>query len=147
MTLLVVGVGNPDRGDDAVGWEVASAVRDVARVRLSHGEPAGLVEAWQSHRGPAVMVDATVSGRPPGTVTVIDARATHLDPSWVASSHGMGPVEAIELARALGALPESLTFVGVEARCFDPGTEPGPDVRVGADRAISLIRSWAGRGT
>ena len=156
MTTLVVGVGNPDRGDDAVGWVVAGALDDCGLlgpggdvvVRLSQGEPAGLVETWLGHDGPAVLVDATVSGLPPGTVTTFDATKAPIDQVTQTSSHGFGPSEAVALAAALGDLPESLVFVGIEAKSFEPGAPLTPEAAAGADQAVELIRSWIeGTGT
>ena len=67
-----------------------------------------------------VVVDAVVSGDPPGTIVEIDALAAPLpaDVSW-ATTHGAGVAEGIELARVLGMLPKSLVLIGISAKEFE----------------------------
>ena len=43
IDLLVIGLGNGWRGDDAAGLAVAQALADDPRVRAFEGEPIGLV--------------------------------------------------------------------------------------------------------
>ena len=137
--MLVIGVGNPDRGDDAVGWWVVDRLKGSCEVARSSGDPAGLIEAWRGYDR-VMVVDATRSGLDPGTVWTADLLAGPLPAGAVASSHGLGPVEAVELARALGDLPLELTLVGIEGSSWDHGTPLSAAVRAGAEQAITLIR-------
>ena len=81
MTALVVGIGHPLRGDDAVGAMVALAVEDLAlpgvAVLCHHGEGADLIARWSGFDR-VVAVDATVSGAEPGAVRRWDACAAPL---------------------------------------------------------------------
>ena len=74
--MRVIGIGNPLRGDDAIGLLVARRVRELAdpevEVMELEGEPARLIDAWQG-AGLAVVVDAVNSGAPEGTVMRFDA--------------------------------------------------------------------------
>ena len=74
--LLVIGIGNPMRGDDAVGIEVARRIAglglDGVGVIECDGEPATLLMAWE-HVEVAVIVDAVSSDAAPGTVVRFDA--------------------------------------------------------------------------
>lgn len=146
----VIGIGNPDRGDDAAGRIVADRVADRAggwpaavdrtiRVGWSAGDPASLLDAWRS-TDHVVLVDAVVTGAPPGSVRVVDL-LTHptLLGSRAASSHGLGPVDAVALGRALGALPASLVLIGIEAESFEPGAPLTPAVARGVELATRLI--------
>jgi hydrogenase maturation protease len=109
--VLVIGVGNPDRGDDGSGPAVAALVPGAIAVG---GELADLLDAWSGHED-VVVVDAMVSGRPPGTVVYLDAVAHGLPSGFSsASSHALGLADAVELARALGRLPLRLTIIGIE---------------------------------
>lgn len=130
MARIVIGVGNDLRGDDAAGWEtVRRLVPSPSLVLHEHaGDAPGLVSLW----GPeddVVIVDAVVSGDPPGTILELDALAGSLPAavSW-ATTHGAGVAEGIELARALGQLPRSLVVVGIVARQFDLGAPMTPEV-------------------
>ena len=106
---VVIGIGNPDRGDDGAGREavrrLCGRVPPGVELRAMDGEPAALLDAlWGA--GAAWLVDACASGAPPGTVHRLDAAAGPLPREGFAlSSHGLGLAEAVELARALGQLP------------------------------------------
>ncbi len=119
MTALVIGLGNVDRGDDGVGIEVARRIvslapRDVEVVETN--DPASLIDLW-SGVDVAVVVDATVSHREPGSVACFDVGEVAMPGGGWSSggTHALGLGAAIELSRALGRLPARLVVVGVEA--------------------------------
>lgn len=136
---LVVGAGNVTRGDDGAGPEAArrlsSLVPPGVEVREHPGEGTGLLDLLRG-REAAWVVDAVVSGAPPGTVHRIDAAEGPLPASLTtASSHSFGVAEGIEMLRALGELPGRLVVYGIEARAFDVGTPLTPEV----DRAVGEV--------
>ena len=119
---LVLGIGNPDRGDDAVGRLVARSLRMrvPADVRISEhdGEATALVGELQSARR-AWLIDAARSGARPGTIHRIDCSNAELaTPLGALSSHGFGVAEAIALARALDVMPPQCIVYAVEAADF-----------------------------
>ncbi len=118
---LVIGVGNRDRGDDGVGPAVVDELRRrgiPVETVIREGDLADLAVVWRGHDD-VVIVDACRSGRPVGTVEVIDP--TDAVPAAPWSTHGLGVAEGVELARRLGRLPRSLRIVGVQGTRFDPG--------------------------
>ena len=127
MTLqtLVIGLGNPDRGDDAVGVQVARRVAaerlDVRVLELD--DPSEALEAWAA-ADTVVIADAVTSGGDPGDIHVVDAVERTLPAGrWAAGgTHALGLAAVVELGRALGRLPRRLVLVGVEAGRFDHGT-------------------------
>ena len=127
--MLILGCGNADRSDDAAGLLVARRLRELGIDACEHGgETLALIEAW-SECEEVIIIDAVVSGAPPGTITVWDARAA----PWPAaefrcSTHALGVAEAVELARVLGRLPSRLVVYGIEGTRFDPGAPPSPEV-------------------
>ena len=144
MTSLVVGIGNTSRGDDGIGPLVAERV---AGLRLPdvdvvvHDEPLALLEHLAGHDD-VVVVDAARSGggADPGTVHVVRVGSVPLRGNGAAlGSHGLGVVEAVELARALGRLPRRLTLVGVEAMDLDLGAALSPPVRGRLDDAVRAV--------
>ena len=143
--IVVVGVGNPWRGDDGVGPAVAAAVRD----RLGPGGPAGrvdvvdldgeaarLVDAWDG-ADLAVVVDAARTGAPPGTLHRLDADGVRA--ASTASSHALGVQHAVALARALGRLPRRLVLIGVEGADFGHGTHLSDPVAAAVEPASRLV--------
>jgi hydrogenase maturation protease len=153
---LVVGLGSPDRGDDAVGPTIAGLVADrVAEhgpdgvLVVAREDPTALVDLMTGRRA-VVIVDATRSGSPPGTVAVHDMRPdgpalparTAPGP---AGTHGLGLAASLELARALERLPARVTVVGVEAARFDHGVPLSESVAAAIPEAVArCIDSLAG---
>jgi len=133
---LLIGLGNPLRGDDAAGLLVAREARrrggDGVEVIELEGEPVDLIEAWQG-AARAVLADAVASGARAGAVHRLDAAAGPL-PATLAgpSTHALGLAEAIELGRALGRLPGELVVYGIEGERFETGAEPSLAVRAAA---------------
>ncbi len=125
IPFLVIGVGNDWRGDDAAGLLVA---RRLAAMQLpgvtvcTVAQPGPeLLDLWRRYAY-VVLVDAVVTGSPPGTVHVFDVTATPLPATLrVRSSHAFGLAQAVELARALGALPPRLLLYGIEIGSYEQG--------------------------
>lgn len=117
--LLVIGVGNPARGDDGVGPATVAAARadqrlDDIETMVAGGDLSDLVVTWRPDDD-VVVVDAMVSGRPVGTVVAIDGLAEPLPlTNGLLSSHGFGLAATIEVARRLDLLPRTLTILAVE---------------------------------
>jgi hydrogenase maturation protease len=144
MTVCVVGVGNALRGDDAAGLEVArlldGTLPDGVRLVECEGEPVSIISAWEGCDS-AYVVDATASGREPGTVRRLSAHDGPLPPELQrASTHLLGVAEAVELARALGRLPERTIVYGIEGGSFDTGAPLSEEVRAAAAEVAASIR-------
>ena len=144
---LVIGLGSPDRGDDAVGAAVAGAVaRRLGDVRVvDHEDPTSLLDLWAGHT-PVVVVDAVRSDSPSGTLHVLETGQSGSPigaRSWAHSRHGgthaVGLAEMVELGRALGRLPERLVVVGVEGESFDHGAPLSPSVAAVVPDAVERV--------
>ena len=144
---LVIGLGSPDRGDDAVGRAVARSV--AARLPgvavVDHEDPTSLLDLWDGHE-PVVVVDAVRSGAPVGTVHWLetgDAGTPVTTGAWTHTGHGsthaVGLAEMVELGRALGRLPARLVVVGIEAECFDHGAPLTPLVDAAVPVAAARV--------
>ena len=142
---LVIGIGNPLRGDDGIGPAVitrlARRVGCAHQLRLSGGDAAELLDAWHGF-DQVIVVDAAVSGAAPGTVHRIDAADAVLPATvGVTSSHGFGLAAAVELGRALGRLPARLVIYAVEARQMEDGAPLSAPVARAADQVTDTIRA------
>jgi hydrogenase maturation protease len=122
------------RGDDAVGIEVARALRARSPrldVHERSGDPLGLIALWEG-ADHVIIVDAVCSGSPAGTVHRFDPSVERLAPSRWLTSHKLDLAHTIELARRLGRLPPSLVLLGVEGACFELGAPLSAPVRQAA---------------
>jgi hydrogenase maturation protease len=144
----VIGVGSPDRGDDAVGREVAGAVAALGLPGVAvseHEDPTDLVEAW-SGAFAAVVVDAVCSGALPGSVSVLEVGADSAAlprSAWARTgrggTHALGLASAVELSRALRRLPARLWVVGVEAARFEHGLPLSAPVAASVPEAVRRV--------
>jgi hydrogenase maturation protease len=141
--VVVIGVGNPFRSDDAVGRVVVRQLRKGVppgvQIVEETGDGAELLTAWEGAEC-VILVDAVQSGASPGTLHRLDARNETL-PSWFShvSTHAFGVGEAIELARRMGDLPANLIVYGIEGLDFSAGTRLSPEVAEEVPSAASFI--------
>jgi hydrogenase maturation protease len=147
---LVIGIGHPDRGDDAVGRIVAGRLRarapDGVSVREHDGEATTLLD-WLGAADDVVLIDAAVSGAAPGTVRRFDVVAAPLPPArFGLSTHGVGLADAVELARVLGRLPPRCVVYAVEAASFEHGQPLSPALAEAVDEVVErVLRELQGR--
>lgn len=133
--FLVIGIGNRNRGDDAIGPLVAERVSGLeamekagVEVRVHSGEGASLMELWRGARR-VVIIDAMKSGAGAGLIKRFDAgRERVASGVFRYSSHLFSLAEAVELSRALGRMPETMIIYGVEGRNFSFGAPMTPEV-------------------
>jgi hydrogenase maturation protease len=141
--IVVIGVGNPLRGDDAAGIAVADQVRARApegvSVRVCEEEPTRLIDSF-GEADVAFVVDAVSTGAAAGTVHRWDASEAAVPSRELRSStHALGIGEALELARALGRLPARTVVFGVEGSDFVAREGMTPAVAEGVARASASL--------
>ena len=134
--VVVVGCGNPDAGDDAVGIlavrEARARLEAISGVHVVEGAIGPDVTDLLAGSDAAVLVDAVRTpggGRSPGTLVRVEPGPDGL-PAEVGvplSSHGFGVAEAVALAAALGRAPQ-VVFLGVEAEDLTVGRPLSPAV-------------------
>jgi hydrogenase maturation protease len=142
--VVVIGVGNPFRRDDGVGWVVALAagrrLGETVETRLCDGDPARLLDAW-TDVALAVVVDAMRSGARPGAIRVVAADGVSELPASrsPAGSHSLGVGQGLALGRAIGRLPDRLVVIGIEARDHAFGDELSAPVTAAVGDAVDLV--------
>jgi hydrogenase maturation protease len=143
---LVIGLGNPLLRDDAVGLHV------VRQVRAALGEQEDVEVAEEVCGGlrlmermigfdRAILIDAIRSGRPPGTVWMLDPRDMRTQHS--ASAHDVNLPTALALGRLTGArLPSDDHFRVIAIAVEDVetfGEEMSPAVEAAVPRAADRV--------
>jgi len=152
--LKVIGVGNEWRGDDAVGLLVARRLKkdQLPRVQIaeSRATVTAVQEAWKDAAG-VIVVDAVVSGGPPGAIYRFNAHGAGVPVqlSRSLSSHGWGVAEALALGNVFQELPPWLIIYGIEGKNFGPGQEVSPEVAAAIPELVRRIereiQEWLGR--
>ena len=150
---LVIGVGNPLRGDDAAGVLVARRLAALAGPPLSvpteipvpaaipiaipiaiieaSGEGAALIDCWAGYDR-VILIDAVQStggAGQPGRVHRFNVVGEPLPSDFFHySTHAFSVAEAVELARVLGLLPSVMVVIGITGESFAPGSLVSPAV-------------------
>jgi len=142
---IVLGIGNPERGDDAAGRAVVRLLRGTLPHDVELVEQDGEATALVAHlegAAAAFVVDACASGASPGTVQRFDVRNSALPhAAFGLSTHGFGLAEAIELARALGQLPPRCVVYAIEGISFEAGAPLSPAVAAAVAAVAARLRT------
>ncbi len=146
--FLIVGVGNPFRGDDSVGILVARFLKrcfgervKIIGVGFSLDE---LIQTWGNY-DLVILIDAVKSKESPGKIYRlkfgVDEISARLE---FFSTHSIGLIEHIEIAKALGKLPRELIIYGIVGKDFDIGGAISREARASCKEVIKQILSELG---
>ncbi|MGC8525461.1 MAG: hydrogenase maturation protease [Acidibrevibacterium sp.] len=140
---VVIGLGNPDRGDDAVGLLVARRMGALGMPGIAVIEAGGDMLALLDHWAEAervVLIDAAAPLTQPGRIHRFDPSLGPLPRDLaLGSTHAFGLAEVLELARTLGRLPARLTIFAIEAARFDHGAALSAPVAGAAEAVAAMI--------
>jgi hydrogenase maturation protease len=150
--VLIAGVGNVLRADDAFGPVVAQRLMamdlppGVKVVETGIGGIA-LVQELQEGYDALVVIDAVDRGRPPGHVMVIALDVPHVDDmewgaryDFLADVHLATPERALIMSKALGVLPDDTIMIGCQpVDAETPGIPMSPEVTAACDVAVREI--------
>lgn len=151
--IVLIGIGQKLRGDDAIGPEVVRAWEEehaenaeAIRVEISQLpglELLGLLEGAQT----AILVDAVQSGAAPGTVHVASLDQVQSFGAGSGSVHGFGVAETLALGRQVDpdSIPENVIIIGIESRGMGLGEPISPAVRASIPEAVAEIERLTNR--
>jgi hydrogenase maturation protease len=122
---LILGVGNPLLGDDAVGVLAVQQLLEQAglppHVTVVDGgtDGLGLIPLIESYRH-VILVDAVPMGLPAGSIRRFTwHEARFVGHEQVLSLHQSDLTDALLLAEALGCLPQEVVIYGVQPHTMD----------------------------
>jgi len=150
--ILVLGIGNADRGDDGIGPLVIEALAgrlpQEVELQVRSGDLLALIDDWAGFER-VIIIDAAQCLDAPGRVHRVDALHEPLPlPASPASSHAFGLPEALALAQTLGGAPAGVTAYAVEGEDFAAGAAVTPKVRaavpVVTDRVVREVHRVLG---
>jgi hydrogenase maturation protease len=141
---LVVGLGNPLRGDDGIGVRVAQAL--IARplpagVEVVDGGTQGLalVNLLEDRRR-AILVDAANVGRAPGEfVRFTPDEVKLLGEGRGLSIHEAGLRDVLLLAEVLGVLPAQVVILGVQPANLEWDQDLSPAVQAALPELVAAV--------
>lgn len=152
MRILIAGVGNVLKADDAFGVEVAHRLEKMELPAGVHVVETGiggiaLVQELQDGWDALIVADAVDRGRAPGTVMMIEPDVIDVHAlSWgersdlLSDAHLATPERVFMLAKALNVLPARLLMVGCQPLDVEAiGTDMSPPVVAAVEIAIAEI--------
>lgn len=148
LMLAIIGCGNANRSDDAVGVRVAQALQARLRehprddVRVYDAGTGGMDVMFQA-RGVSklVIVDASCSGSAPGAIFTVPGAELEGDHDPGYSLHDFRWDHALAAGRKIfrSAFPEDVTVYLVEAGTLELGLELSEPVQRAAQTLIARI--------
>ena len=144
--LIIVGIGNPFRGDDGAGWAVIDGLQKKAsgssiKLVKQRGDIGDMLEIFEKYRR-VYLVDACSSDELKGSWQRIDLHqeAIPLESSQT-STHGFGISQAVALANNLGLLPEKLVLHLISGSSYSISNTLSPPVEKSVESVIEAILS------
>ncbi len=146
--ILIIGWGNPLRGDDGVGWRAAERLAETLKahdvtVRVSHQLMPEFAEDV-SRAEFVVFIDASCDNSPG------EVRFERVEPDQAPSaafSHQLSPPGLLGMAaRLYGSCPEAC-FFSVGARSFEYGEKLSPEVESALPALLIEVEKVCGGDT
>ncbi|MHB1687830.1 MAG: hydrogenase maturation protease [Ignavibacteriaceae bacterium] len=138
--IIVFGVGNLYRSDDAVGLIILEKLRSqnmhgVLLIEIV-GDGLSLIQEW-TERDKVIIIDAVSSGSSPGTIFRLDLLRQQIpSEKFHFSSHTFNLADAIELAAQLKKLPAVLRLFAIEGKNFDFGSMVSHEVFDASEKVV-----------
>ena len=138
--ILILGYGNPLRGDDAFGWRVAERLLELPpdpsiEILCLHQLTPELMDPL-SRADLAIFIDAATAGDPGA---ILERRIDPESASRAAFTHHATPEALLAGARALyGRAPEAV-MISVTGADFSLGAELSPLVGSRLDEAVATV--------
>jgi len=142
--IIVIGVGNLLLKDEGVGVHVARELKKndlPSGIEVFDGGVAGIgLLDYLREASKVLLIDAADMNLKPGAVvrfTPEDVREEKIGPRF--SSHDIGLLEILQLAKALEQGPQEVVIIGIQPKEISWGTGLSPEVQASVPRAIEAV--------
>ena len=145
MRILIAGIGNIFRGDDAFGVEVANrlsvrALPEGVLVKDFGIRGFDLTFALLDGYDVTILIDATPRGGAPGTLYTIEPDLANLDglnsQAPEVDPHGMNPVRVLQMAQSMEGPIGRVLLVGCEPETLGSEEEGQMGLSATVERAV-----------
>lgn len=156
-SILIAGLGNELKQDDAFGIEFVKSFKDKValpeRIKVMEVGIGGIHLVQELHQlyDILIMADAVTWGEEPGhlyfremaSVSDIDEMSVFDKRTFLADMHYTNPIRALMLAKALNVLPKEIYILGCEAKQHDDfAIGMSSEVSSAIPKAIEKLKSW-----
>jgi hydrogenase maturation protease len=141
---LIIGVGNLLLKDEGVGVHVAQELqkKDLpAEVEVYDGGVAGIgLLDFFREASKLLLIDAAEMNLKPGTVVrFTPEKVKDQSGGGKFSTHDVGLLEVLELAKALGHCPEDVVIIGIQPKEISWGTDLSPEVQASIPQVMEMV--------
>lgn len=141
--VVIVGIGNPYRGDDGAGWAVVDTlegrVNTSIHLNKQRGDIGELLDIFSRYTK-VYLVDASFSESSIGAWERIDAHRQSLPPeNSQTSTHGLSVSQAIAFAKNLDLLPSKLIIYAIAGDNFNLSDTLSPGVAQAVDKVTEAL--------
>lgn len=147
---LILGIGNILMGDEGVGVRAIERLQQASwppHVTVVDGGTGGFhLHEYLLEFSPIVMIDATMDGQAPGTVSVLRPKYASDFPR-VLTAHDIGLRDLVETAALLGPLPDITLVTVTIAEIKSMVMELSPAVEAALPAVAALVRRTIEAGT
>jgi len=148
--ILVLGIGNILMGDEGVGVRVVESLDPQSMppgVDIVEGGTGGFqLLALFDQYDQMIIVDASLDGKPPGTLTVLAPKYSAQFPATL-TAHDIGLKDLVDAAELLGRVPPIQLVTISVAEFQSVGLALTPDVSAAIPNALEQIRLLLGEAT
>ena len=142
--IVIIGVGNILLRDEGVGVHVAQELQKRAwpsDIQVLDGGLAGIgLLDFFAEASKVLLIDAADMNRSPGTLvrfTPEEVRSRAGDLRF--SSHDVGLMEVLDLAKALGHGPADIVILGIQPKEISWGMDLTPEVQAAVSKAVDAV--------
>jgi hydrogenase maturation protease len=117
LRARIIGIGQDVAGDDGAGIAAARRVRTMALPGgvevIEQADPSGIIPYLTCGTDLVVLLDAVIDAGPAGKVIKIDP--SRIESGHLLSTHGIGVIDAIDIAKAVGGSAKAprIAIVGI----------------------------------
>ena len=142
--VLVLGLGNVLLGDDGLGAAAVSRIERNYRippgVSLEDGGTLGLsLLGLLAESDRVILVDAVLTGSPPGTLVRIDGEDVMDAVRERLSPHQVGVADLLDAARLIGRYPSTVTLLGLVPEFIDLSVARSSSVEARLDELVEAV--------
>jgi hydrogenase maturation protease len=147
MKIIILGIGQSLRGDDAAGLEAVRTWQEKfpgsaghIQVELAELPGLGLLDLL-TDADAAILVDAVQSSAPAGTLIRLGPDDLAAFPPDTGSAHGWGVAETVQMGRSLypWLAKVRVTLIGIVGKDFGMGARLSPQILAALDDAAGMI--------
>jgi hydrogenase maturation protease len=140
---IIIGIGNPFRGDDGAGWAVVDQLKGKLNPSIptskQRGDIAELLDAFANYKV-VFLIDACRSKNSQSLWQRIDFYREPLEiESHQTSTHGLNISQALALAKNLDLLPQKLIIYAIAGKCYQMCDILSPPVAKAIEEVTAAI--------